>query len=77
MDTRQKKFEKALVIFVDILGSQNRNDFDELFRTNELFHSELLGNKKQDRKYVAYQRHIFTFSDCAYIIYDYRHKSCL
>lgn len=71
----EKRFKKAFVIFIDILGSQSRSDFNELFKINELFHSELLGNKSQDREYVAYQRHIYTFSDCAYIIYDYRNKS--
>lgn len=71
----KKRFDKAFVVFIDILGSQSRNDFNELFKINELFHSELLGNKYQDRDYVAYQRHIYTFSDCAYIIYDYKNKS--
>lgn len=75
MSGNEKRFDKALVIFVDILGSQSRNDFNELFKINELFHSELLGNRSQDRGYAAYQRHIYTFSDCAYIIYDYKNKS--
>ena len=75
MSGNEKRFDKALVIFVDILGSQSRDDFNELFKINELFHSELLGNKSQDREYATYQRHIYTFSDCAYIIYDYRNKS--
>lgn len=74
MSNSEKRFKKALVIFIDILGSQSRNEFSESFRINELFHSELLGNKNQDREYLAYQRHIYTFSDCAYIIYDYRNK---
>ncbi|MCL2404508.1 MAG: hypothetical protein FWC92_03055 [Defluviitaleaceae bacterium] len=65
-------YKKALVIFIDILGSQSRNDFHELYEINELFHSELLGNQKQEREYVAYRRHIYTFSDCAYIFYDYK-----
>lgn len=71
----EKGFKKAFVIFMDILGSQNRSDFNELFEINELFHSELLANKHQDREYVAYQRHIYTFSDCAYIIYDHKNES--
>lgn len=75
MSGNEKRFDKALVIFVDILGSQSRDDFNELFKINELFHSKLLGNKSQDREYATYQRHIYTFSDCAYIIYDYRNKS--
>ena len=32
----------------------------------------MLANRNQDRDYTAYQRHIFTFSDCAYIFYDYK-----
>lgn len=71
----KKGYTKALVIFIDILGSQSRDDFEELYEINELFHSELLENVKQDREYIAYQRHIYTFSDCAYLIYDYRDKS--
>lgn len=70
----KKGYTKALVIFFDILGSQSRDDFEELYEINELFHSELLENVKQDREYLAYQRHIYTFSDCAYLIYDYRDK---
>jgi hypothetical protein len=72
-EAKLKGYKKALVIFIDILGSQNRTDFNELLEINELFHDELLRNKEQDREYVAYQRHIYTFSDCAYIFYD--HKS--
>ena len=65
-------YKKALVIFIDILGSQCRNNFDELFEINELFHNKLLNNMELDREYISYQRHIYTFSDCAYIFYDYK-----
>ncbi len=75
LHNEEKGYTKALVIFIDILGSQSRDDFEELYEINELFHSELLENVKQDREYIAYQRHIYTFSDCAYLIYDYRDKS--
>ena len=74
LHSKKKGYTKALVIFIDILGSQSRDDFDELYEINELFHSELLNNVKQDRYYIAYQRHIYTFSDCAYLIYDYKDK---
>lgn len=73
--SKKKGYTKALVIFIDILGSQSRDNFEELYEINELFHSELLKNMKQDRDYIAYQRHIYTFSDCAYLIYDYRDKT--
>lgn len=32
MSDNEKRFDKALVIFVDNLGSQSRNDFNELFK---------------------------------------------
>lgn len=73
-DSEHKGYKKALVIFIDILGSQSRNNFDELLEINELFHNELLSNKQLDREYIAYQRHIYTFSDCAYIFYDYKNQ---
>lgn len=68
----KKRYKKALVMFIDLLGTQSRSDFNELLETNEVFHSELLGNIAQNRDYNACQRHIYTFSDCAYIIYDFR-----
>jgi hypothetical protein len=71
-DTVLNGYKEALVIFIDILGSRNRTDFNELLEINELFYDELSRNKEQDREYVAYQRHIYTFSDCAYIFYDYK-----
>lgn len=75
MEANNSKFEKALVIFIDILGSQSRKSFNEQYKINSLFHNELLENKNNNKDYLAYQRHIYTFSDCAYIIYDYKDKS--
>lgn len=67
-----KKYHKALVIFIDILGSQNRVDFDALYKVNSIFHNQLENNKQQDKSHTAYERHIHTFSDCSYIIYDFK-----
>ena len=66
----KKGFHKAIVIFIDILGSRSRNSFEELYEINELFHTVLLNNAKQNHKLDRLKRHIYTFSDCAYIIYD-------
>lgn len=33
MDNEDKKFSQYLVIFVDILGSQNKTDFEEMYHT--------------------------------------------
>lgn len=66
------KYKKGLVIFIDILGSQNQNDFSKLYEINNTFHTMLNANEKNDKAYVVYQRTIHTFSDCAYIIYDFK-----
>lgn len=67
-------YKNALVFFIDILGSQNRTDFNELLDINETFHGELERNQRNDNNHthVIYKRTIFTFSDCAYIIYDFK-----
>lgn len=67
-------YRNALVFFIDILGSQNRTDFDELLDINETFHKGLQQNQNNDKNHphTVYKRTIFTFSDCAYIIYDFK-----
>lgn len=69
---KQKNYHKALVIFIDILGSKSKKSFEELYEINDTFHSQLLENEKNNLSHVVYQRKIFTFSDCAYIIYDFK-----
>ena len=41
-------YREALVFFIDILGSQGRNDFQELLDINETFHRELTQNQVND-----------------------------
>lgn len=67
-------YKNALVFFIDILGSQDRTDFNKLLDINETFHGELERNQRNDNNHthVVYKRTIFTFSDCAYIIYDFK-----
>ncbi len=65
-------YKKGLVIFIDILGSQNQNDFNKLFEINNTFHTKLIDNEKNNKEHLVYQRTIHTFSDCAYIIYDFK-----
>lgn len=67
-----KRYKKALIIFIDILGSQSREDFDMLYDINNTFHSVLLENQNCNNDHVIYKRTIYTFSDCAYIIYDFK-----
>ncbi|WP_335997710.1 hypothetical protein [Fusobacterium polymorphum] len=65
-------YKKCIVIFLDILGTQNRESFEELYKINNIFHSKLEDNLKNNERSVIYKRTIHTFSDCAYIIYDYK-----
>lgn len=70
----EKGFEKAVIIFVDILGSQDREDFEEWYNIMSIFSEAVEREKKLDaaHPWVVYKREIHVFSDCAYIIYDYK-----
>ena len=72
MGNEPNSFSKYLVIFVDILGSQNRDDFQENYKINKIFHEELEKNKQNDMSHTVYFRKIYTFSDCAYIFYSFK-----
>ncbi len=72
METIIPQYKKALVIFIDILGTQNQNDFERLYEINNTFHATLIGNERNNKEKLSYQRTIHTFSDCAYIIYDFK-----
>lgn len=72
MSNEPNGFAKYLVIFVDILGSQNRVDFQETYKINKIFHEELERNKQNDMMHTVYFRKIYTFSDCAYIFYGFK-----
>ena len=39
---------------------------------NSIFHNQLEKNQHQDKSHTVYERHIYIFSDCSYIIYDYK-----
>ena len=67
MSCESECFSEYLVIFVDILGSQSRTDFQEMYQINTIFHEEFEKNQKNDMEHVVYFRKVYTFSDCAYI----------
>lgn len=71
-EPNRNSFSKYLVIFVDILGSQNRTDFQETYQINKIFHEELEKNRQNDMPHTVYFRKIYTFSDCAYIFYGFK-----
>lgn len=70
----EKKFRKVVVIFIDILGSQSRKNFDEWYNVMSIFCAMVEREKALDvtHKGAIYKRETHVFSDCAYIIYDYK-----
>lgn len=38
MTNKQRNYSKYLIIFVDVLGSQNKTDFQESYLINTVFH---------------------------------------
>lgn len=72
MTNKQRNYSKYLIIFVDVLGSQNKADFQESYLINTVFHEEFQSQLKNDMPHTAYQRKVFTFSDCAYIFYQFK-----
>jgi hypothetical protein len=70
----EKKFRKVVVIFIDILGSQSRVNFDEWYNVMSIFSWMVEREKELDNNHpwTVYKREIHVFSDCAYIIYDYK-----
>lgn len=49
-----KSYSKYLVIFIDILGSQNRDDFEKAYKINSIFHEELEKNNKNRFNHTRY-----------------------
>ena len=70
----EKKFRKVVVIFIDILGSQTRINFYEWYNVISVFSRMVEREKELDNNHpwTVYKREIHVFSDCAYIIYDYK-----
>lgn len=72
----EKKFRKVVVIFIDILGSQSRVDFNEWYNVMSIFSRMIEHEKEYDSNHpwTVYKRETHVFSDCAYIIYDYKNN---
>lgn len=69
-----KGFKKAVVIFIDVLGTRGREQFAEWYQISNIFYRTVQREKELDKthEYAVYKREIHMFSDCAYIIYDYK-----
>jgi hypothetical protein len=60
-------YTEGMAIFIDILGTKNTN-FEDLYKINNIFHKEI-NDLEQKTRFSLYQKQVFSFSDCAYIIY--------
>lgn len=67
-----RKYEKMVVIFVDLLGTKNNKEFEDKYLIHRLFHSEARTNEERNLNHVIYDRKVFSFSDCAYFFYYYK-----
>lgn len=67
-------YKKCPIIFIDILGTKENSDFETQFKIQTMFHNALEKERGMDanHNYTVYKRFITTFSDCAYIVYDYK-----
>jgi hypothetical protein len=70
------QYEKMVIIFIDIVGSRNITDFEKKYEIHKLFHSSVRESQQRQQSdshsHVAYNRKLFSFSDCAYITYFYK-----
>jgi len=66
-------YRKGIVYFIDILGTKARTSdsdgFDKSYFIADLFLKEMEGVQKRHRQTSMVDRAVFTFSDCAYIVY--------
>jgi hypothetical protein len=67
-------YSRMVVIFLDILGSKKNIGFSNKHEVHTLFHGEAKLNESRQKNisHVIYERKIFSFSDCAYILYKYK-----
>lgn len=66
------KYDKMVVIFIDLLGTKNNKKFKDKFLIHRLFHGEARTNEERNLSHVIYERKVFSFSDCAYFFYYYK-----
>lgn len=70
------QYNKMVVIFIDILGSKEMTEFSQKYEIHKLFHGSVRESQNRQNSehlsHVAYNRKLFSFSDCAYITYFYK-----
>lgn len=63
----EQKFRRVVTIFIDILGSQSRESFNEWYNVMSIFSAMIEREKKLDQTHpwTVYKRETHVFSDCA------------
>ena len=61
-------YKKGLVYFIDVLGTKDR-DFDANYSIAKVFRNEMNNVQSRHRSTSVVDRCVFSFSDCAYIVY--------
>ena len=61
--TLKNGFNKTIIIFIDILGSQDRKDFDDWYRIMQLFNESVKEEKELDSSHpwTVYKREIHRY----------------
>jgi hypothetical protein len=67
-----ESYQKMAVIFIDLLGTKNNTKFEDKLLIHKVFHGEARRNEARNMKHVVYARKVYSFSDCAYILYYYK-----
>lgn len=69
-------YKKTVVIFIDVLGSKEITEFGQKYEIHKLFHTSVRESQNRQNSehlsHVAYDRKLFSFSDCAFITYFYK-----
>ncbi len=68
-------YKKTLSIFIDVLGTKDRTDFSKKKLIHDIFHSEVAMVEEREKNTVSNRRlnrKVFSFSDCAYILYQFK-----
>lgn len=61
-------YKKGLVYFIDVLGTKDRN-FNDNLKIASVFRNEMNNIQLRHRNTSVVDRCVFSFSDCAYIVY--------
>lgn len=71
------EYKPTLAIFIDILGTKDRNDFASKKLIHNIFHSEIKAVEDREKSTMSkrrLKRKVFSFSDCAYILYQFKEE---